>query len=208
MSIETHAGNDDATRRLDESAPEPVTTVTIAPAPTEPTGPVFVDGSGRRARTVRGVGALAGIALIAYFVVVGVNLSTGAEVPFTPWPAGKSATDGDQRGPDGKPRTRDQSPRPVGPGTGSANGGTQNQVPGNGVPSNGGLPSNGVPAPGNPSAAPQPPATANPQVPPTTAPAPTPPSTATPVPSPTPTRPGNSQASPPAHGKKKKEQSG
>ncbi|MFI0452951.1 hypothetical protein [Actinomadura sp. 6N118] len=206
MSIETHVGNDDATRRFDEPAPAPVTTVTIAPALPEPSGPVFVDGSGRRALTVRGIGALAGIALIAYLAVVGVNLATGAEVPFTPWPSGNTATDADKRGPDGKSRTRDQSPRRVGPGTGTANGGTQNQVPGNGVPSIGGLPSNGAPAPGNPSTAPQPSTTSNPQVPPTAGP--TPPPAATPTPLPTSTRPGNSQASPPANGKKKKEQSG
>ncbi|MFG2005849.1 hypothetical protein ACGFNU_42540 [Spirillospora sp. NPDC048911] len=192
------------TRRLDESALDgtaSVTTVTIAPAPPASAAPVFVDGSGRRARTVRGIGALAGLALIAYLAVVGVNLATGAEVPFTPWPAGKTATRSD-KGEQGEPRTRSVSPRPVGPGT--VNNGSRNEVPGGGAPSQGGLPSNGVP--GQPSAAPRPSTTSSP-LPPTAGPTPTP-SAATPIPTPTSTRPGNSHASPPAHGKKKKEQSG
>ncbi|GAA2603063.1 hypothetical protein SMC26_03285 [Actinomadura fulvescens] len=207
MSFELHAGNDDVTSRVERSASAstvPVPTVTIAPPTAEPpaAAPVFVDGSGRRVRTVRVVGAVTGAALVAYLAVVGLNLSKGAEVPFTPWPAAKTPASASERERDREPATGGLSPRPAG--SKPVNGGSRDEAPRGGVPSNG--------PHGNPSAAPQPPAGSGTPAPsnvpsavPT--PAPTPP-TATPAPSPSSTRPGKSHASPPAHGKKKKEQSG
>jgi hypothetical protein len=89
--------------------------------------PVFVDASGRRARLVRRLGLLAGAGLIAYLVMIGVNLAMGADVPLTPWPSGSGVTRG-PAGDDGKPGTRAPSgpapaaSRPVAPGAASGPG--------------------------------------------------------------------------------------
>ncbi|MEU5884926.1 hypothetical protein [Spirillospora sp. NPDC047279] len=140
--------------------------------------PVFVDGSGRRARGVRIAGALAGAGLTVYLAVVGVNLATGAEVPLTPWPAGKPTG----TGPDGTPRTGTTPHRPAGPGA-------------SGNPRNGGVPNAGTPSLGSGNDQSRPSASTAPSAPVTT-------------PVPATTRPGKSQATPPAYGKKKKDQSG
>ncbi|XVQ12744.1 hypothetical protein ACQP1W_09370 [Spirillospora sp. CA-255316] len=133
----------------DTGAPEPEDTGSrTAVLPPAAGAPVFVDASGRRARLVRRLGIFAGGALIAYLVVIGVNLAMGADVPLTPWPSGSGATRG-PAGEDGKPGTRSPSgPAPAASGTVAPGAGT--------AAGSGPTPSGATPAPGgaSPSATP------------------------------------------------------
>jgi hypothetical protein len=111
------------------------------PEDADPQSPVFVDASGRRARLVRRLGILAGAALTAYLVVIGVNLAMDADVPLTPWPTGTGETrgplgdDGKPVGDDptsksSKPRARDTGARSAPPaGTASDDGTTPASTP-------------------------------------------------------------------------------
>ncbi|WP_344590001.1 hypothetical protein [Actinomadura vinacea] len=114
--------------------------------PVADAAPVFVDASGRRARLVRRLGILAGGGLIAYLVMIGVNLATGADVPLTPWPAEAGATRGPAGG-DGKPSTRAPGgPAPAASSTAAVGSGPGSASP-SGTPDTGGATPSARPAP-------------------------------------------------------------
>ncbi|NKZ04914.1 hypothetical protein [Actinomadura latina] len=148
-----------------EPLTEPATVPSTDTRPlTEPV-PVFVDASGSRARLGRRLGLLAGALLLVFLGALGLGMTTGTNVPLTPWSE-----------PSAHPRVKVSHP----------------QV--------------------KPTRTPEPPVAARPN--PTqrvVAPAPsTAPQSSSSAAQPTPTavpstsRPGNSQVSPPAWGRKKK----
>ncbi|MEO3822805.1 hypothetical protein [Actinomadura sp. B10D3] len=53
--------------------------------PDAETAPVFTDASGWRARFGRRIGLLAGAVLIVFLGSLGLGMTTGADVPLTPW---------------------------------------------------------------------------------------------------------------------------
>jgi hypothetical protein len=141
--------------------------------------PVFVDGTGRRRRFFRRAGAVAGLILTGFLIIMSVTVATGASVPATPW--------SDQHGhrSQGRPATTSPgSKSPVmSPATGThddpgAGSGTEPQV---------------APAPSPGAAASPSPTTASPSATPTS-----------PTASATSTHPGRSRGTPPAWGKTKK----
>ncbi|MGW3767789.1 hypothetical protein [Actinomadura verrucosospora] len=145
--------------------------------------PVFVDATGWRARLGRRLGLLVGAVLLVFLGALGLGLTTGADVPLTPWsepsaqprakvnrpsvPAGKAG----ERAPAARPL-------PTGPGARSPRPPAVPAGPG----------ASAAPAPSGAPAAPS-------------APAAPPAATAT---STTTSAPGRSQATPPAWGHKKK----
>ncbi|WP_168221160.1 hypothetical protein [Actinomadura sp. WMMA1423] len=154
------------TRPLPEPAPDAV--------PGD-ASPVFVDATGGRARLGRRLGLLMGAVLLVFLGALGLGMTTGADVPLTPWSEASA-----------KPQVK--LGRPSLP-AGKANEPGANAHPRSGAPS------------GTPRASAAPRATAAPAVPgaapATPAPAPAATGTAT-------NRPGKSQATPPAWGRKKK----
>ncbi|WP_433465624.1 hypothetical protein [Spirillospora sp. CA-128828] len=62
--------------------------------------PVFVDATGWRARVGRRLGLLAGALLIVFLGALGLGMTTGADVPLTPW-----------SGPSAHPRVKVSPPR-------------------------------------------------------------------------------------------------
>jgi hypothetical protein len=99
----------------------------VAPPPTRPltepfpreeaeTAPVFVDATGWRARIGRRLGLFVGAVLLVFLGALGLGMTTGADVPLTPWsepsaqprakvgrpsvPAGEAG----ERAPSGRPR--------------------------------------------------------------------------------------------------------
>ncbi|WP_433228473.1 hypothetical protein [Actinomadura formosensis] len=70
---------------------DPLTTpLTEPPTETKPlteteAAPVFVDVSGWRARLGRRLGLAAGALLVVFLGALGLGLTTGADVPLTPW---------------------------------------------------------------------------------------------------------------------------
>ncbi|WP_433327703.1 hypothetical protein [Spirillospora sp. CA-294931] len=149
--------------------------------------PVFVDASGRRAKGARRLGVLAGGLLAAYLAVVGTNLMTGADVPLTPWPTGGGSDSAD------RPQLEKERV------TGQRGRGEDRSEPGAQPVPSGRNPQPGA-SPGRSAQGGRPRSSNAPVVPPagTTAPSPVP-STASPLP----TSPGNSHATPPAHGRDK-----
>ncbi|WP_149260676.1 hypothetical protein [Actinomadura sp. K4S16] len=135
--------------------------------------PVFVDATGWRARLGRRLGLLVGALLLVFLGALGLGMTTGADVPLTPW-----------SGPSAKPQVKLSRP--------SVPAGKTKEPPAAVRPRH--TAPSGAPrasaAPGT-SAAPAAPAAS----PGTPAPAATGTATA---------RPGRSQATPPAYGKKRK----
>lgn len=154
------------------------------PDPADDPAPVFVDPSGRRRRFGSRLGIAVGASLVLFLGALGIGAATGADVPLTRWdePSGDKRPDGRKAqipGADGVKRPG----RTAGGGTGAAG-------PGSPVPSAGQPAGTGAGA------------TRPVRTPSSAAPTPT----AAPVPTPAPatTRPGRSDATPPAWGKKKK----
>ena len=183
---------DAPTEGHDKTAPGDGLTIAMPrhaqPAPGRHAAPVFVDGTGRRARRVRIIGILAGLSLAAYLSVVGVNLVAGADVPLTPWPTGKHGGHGHTKPNSGGPARE-----------GSATGGPHGTRPGATAPSGG---DGAQPGPtSSPNQGPGAGPTPQPSAAPTTA-APTSPA---PTATPTPTHPGkgNATKTPPGWSKKK-----
>ncbi|WP_157430334.1 hypothetical protein [Actinomadura macra] len=143
---------------------------------------VFADPSGRRRRLGRRLGSAAGALLVCYLGALGVSVATGADVPLTTWtgPPDHRRVDGTERtGPGTTPesaRRRDGTPGVRGPGGGAG-------TPMTG-PSQAGTGGSGAAPSGSPGT-PRPPA-------------------ATPTGDTSTYRPGNSHASPPQWGRKKK----
>lgn len=154
-----------------------------APLDEAEAAPVFVDASGWRARIGRRLGLLVGAVLLVFLGALGLGLTTGADVPLTPWsepsaqPRARTNLPGAPAGEAGE-RAPSARPRPTGPAARSPR-------------------SPAVPAGPGASAAPA--ASAAPGAP--SAPAAPPAATAT---STTTSAPGRSQATPPAWGHKKK----
>lgn len=77
------------TTPLPPATPMPSTTPMPSATPDrEPdaeTAPVFADASGWRARFGRRLGLLAGALLIVFLGSLGLGMTTGADVPLTPW---------------------------------------------------------------------------------------------------------------------------
>ncbi|MDL4816807.1 hypothetical protein [Actinomadura opuntiae] len=139
--------------------------------------PVFVDATGRRRRLARRIGLAAGAVLVVFLGALGVGAATGAAVPMTPWD-----------GPSAHPRVGGHPSTAARAAKGGSAGGRQGAKPGQrpeAAPSGAGAPS----------------ATSRRGA--TTAPAPSAPS-AKPTATASASRPGNSHASPPAWGRKKK----
>lgn len=67
--------------------PLPDTSTEPAPdtSPTKAAAPVFVDASGWRARLGRRLGLLAGSLLLVFLAALGLGMTTGTDVPLTPW---------------------------------------------------------------------------------------------------------------------------
>ncbi|MBO2455627.1 hypothetical protein J4573_51730 [Actinomadura barringtoniae] len=183
---------DTPTEGHDTTAPGDGPTVALPrhaqPAHGRHTAPVFVDGTGRRARRVRVLGIIAGLSLAAYLSVVGVNLVAGADVPFTPWPTGKHGGHGSTKPDSGSPAR-----------AGSATGGPRGARPGTTA-----TPGGDASQPG-PTSAPSRVPGAGPTPQPSAAPTSAAPTTAAPTPTVTPTHPGNGNATktPPGWSKKK-----
>ncbi|SNR41713.1 hypothetical protein [Actinomadura mexicana] len=143
--------------------------------------PVFVDATGWRARIGRRLGLLVGALLLVFLGALGLGMTTGADVPLTPWsepsvqPRAKVARPSVPAGEAGE-RAPAARPRPTGPAARSPRASASPAAPV--APA---APAPAAPAPGA-SAAP-PAATAT--------------GTAT-------SAPGRSQATPPAWGRKKK----
>ncbi|MGI5205541.1 hypothetical protein ACQEU6_28670 [Spirillospora sp. CA-108201] len=90
----------------------------------EAAAPVFVDATGGRARIGRRLGLLVGAVLLVFLGALGLGLTTGADVPLTPWsepstqprakvnrpnaPAGAAG----ERAPSARPRTTGPAARP------------------------------------------------------------------------------------------------
>lgn len=77
--------------------------LTEPPAETKPlteAASVFVDASGRRARLGRRLGLAAGALLVVFLGALGLSLTTGTDVPPTPWSE-----------PSAQPRVEESSPR-------------------------------------------------------------------------------------------------
>ncbi|MGW2836285.1 hypothetical protein ACWCWD_00610 [Streptomyces sp. NPDC001493] len=96
------------------------------PARPEPgEGPVFVDASGRRARLLRRAGAVLGLAVVGYAVVLGLafmgglSLSPTQLLPFGTGRPAQAAPDG-AAPPDGSPRPTGAATPPTGVATQSA----------------------------------------------------------------------------------------
>ncbi|MGI5418298.1 hypothetical protein [Actinomadura luteofluorescens] len=156
----------------------PLTRPSARPVPQEEmeAAPVFVDATGWRARIGRRLGLLVGAVLLVFLGALALGITTGADVPLTPWsepPVKPRAKVSRPNVPAEKAGERAPSarPQPTGPGARSPRGSA---------------------LPGAP-AAPAAPAPAAPAV--SAAPAAT--NTAT-------SAPGKSQATPPAWGRKKK----
>ncbi|WP_051712556.1 hypothetical protein [Spirillospora albida] len=152
------------------------------PDPADDPAPVFVDPSGRRRRFGSRLGLAIGTSLVLFLGALGIGAATGADVPLTRWdePSGGKRVDGGKAripGADGVRRPH----RTAGGGPGEAGPGTP-------------APAAGRPTGGETGATP--PARTPPGAAPTV--------TAVPSPVPTTTRPGRSDATPPAWGKKKK----
>jgi hypothetical protein len=64
---------------------EPPMTPDREPVAETETAPVFVDASGGRARLGRRLGLLAGALLVVFLGSLGLGMTTGADVPLTPW---------------------------------------------------------------------------------------------------------------------------
>ncbi|GAA4307401.1 hypothetical protein GCM10023178_73740 [Actinomadura luteofluorescens] len=65
----------------------PLTRPSARPVPQEETeaAPVFVDATGWRARIGRRLGLLVGSVLLVFLGALGLGVTTGADVPLTPW---------------------------------------------------------------------------------------------------------------------------
>ncbi|MEU5994388.1 hypothetical protein ABZ806_35905 [Spirillospora sp. NPDC047418] len=70
-----------ATEPLAEPAPDPATDT----KPLTEAAPVFVDASGWRARLGRRLGLLTGALLVVFLGALGLGMTTGTDVPLTPW---------------------------------------------------------------------------------------------------------------------------
>jgi hypothetical protein len=64
---------------------EPLTRPGPEPGAETETTPVFVDATGWRARLGRRLGLLAGALLIVFLGALGLGMTTGTDVPLTPW---------------------------------------------------------------------------------------------------------------------------
>ncbi|WP_344260814.1 hypothetical protein [Actinomadura napierensis] len=137
---------------------------------------MFVDATGRRRRLSRRIGLAAGGVLVVFLGALGIGAATGAAVPVTPWD-----------GPSAHPRVGGHQSTGARAGKGGATGKPQGAVPGRRPET--------APSGASPKA---PSATSNPGR--TAAPA----TGAKPAATASASRPGNSHASPPAWGRKKK----
>lgn len=70
-----------AVEPLAEPAPDPATET----KPLTEAAPVFVDASGWRARLGRRLGLLTGALLVVFLGALGLGMTTGTNVPLTPW---------------------------------------------------------------------------------------------------------------------------
>ncbi|MEV0659767.1 hypothetical protein ACIBI3_04220 [Actinomadura luteofluorescens] len=159
----------------------PLTRPSAQPVPQEEaeTAPVFVDATGWRARIGRRLGLLVGAVLLVFLGALVLGMTTGADVPLTPWSEPSTQPRAKVSRPNVPPekageRAPSARPQPTGPGGRSPRGSA--------APASPGAPAAPA-APGASSAPSAPTATAT--------------GTAT-------SAPGRSQATPPAWGHKKK----
>ncbi|MFD6422276.1 hypothetical protein [Streptomyces sp. NPDC060198] len=92
-------------------------------------GPVFVDASGRRARLLRRVGAVLGLAVVGYAAVLGLTFMGGLSMSpsqLLPFDAGQSAP-GDHAPPDASARPTGAATQPAREAT-SPTGGTADAI--------------------------------------------------------------------------------
>jgi hypothetical protein len=154
--------------------------------------PVFVDASGRRRRVVRRAGLALGVALAVFVVLLVVGVATGSGVPLTPWSAPSDNRPQQRMVPGGGPALL-----PKGGGTAGRGGSLGPSAgPSGTAPAHAPLPGSTTSTPSGQNPVSQ--VSQGPTTPATTTPA------TSPAAVPTTTHPGNSQANPPAWGKKKK----